>query len=480
MTRSLAAGVLGAQRPRFASAPPSETSEAGDEAIAIAETAGLILDDWQKFVLRSALGEDAWGQWSAFEVGLVVPRQNGKGAILEALQLACLFAFEDKLIIYSAHEFKTAQESYRRVLSLIENTDSLRKKVARVVKSTNESGVELRSGARLRFLARSGGSGRGFSGDKIILDEAYNLSASAMAALLPTMAARPNPQLWYASSAGLPESDHLRAVRDRGREGGSNSLAYFEWSAPDGADLDEIGPRIQANPALGIRISTDFIDRERSALGDEEFGRERLGIWDESTGAAVIPPAWWAEGEDAGSQIVGVAVFALDVSPDQSWSAIAAAGRRADGLTHVEVTSTDGVSDCRTGVDWVVPRFEDLNGRWPDLRVTIAKGSAAESLKPALEAAGIPVDVLPNADVAAACGLFYAKVIDRTLKHLGQPQLTAAISAARKHQEDGEGAWKWGRKKSAGNITTLYAASNAVWAADQAANKPLEPSIHFI
>jgi hypothetical protein len=41
--------------------------------------AGLILDPWQQFVLVNALGERADGRWAAFEVGVDVARQNGKG-----------------------------------------------------------------------------------------------------------------------------------------------------------------------------------------------------------------------------------------------------------------------------------------------------------------------------------------------------------------------------------------------------------------
>ena len=49
-------------------------------------------------------------------------RQNGKGTILEALELAALFLFPDvRLILHSAHEFKTAAEAFLRVRTLIED-----------------------------------------------------------------------------------------------------------------------------------------------------------------------------------------------------------------------------------------------------------------------------------------------------------------------------------------------------------------------
>src|SRR3954469_18238821 len=205
----------GVQRPRVSNVPVYATS-AGQEAADLAAAAGLVLDDWQRPVLDVALGERADGKWSAFEVGLIVGRQNGKGSILEARELAGLFLFGEQLILHSAHEFKTAQEAFRRVLGLVQNTPDLEKLVSRVRTSHGEEGIELRNGARLRFVARSTGSGRGFSGDVVILDEAYKLPAQAMGALLPTMAARPNPQVWYTSSAGTDDSEVLARVKERG------------------------------------------------------------------------------------------------------------------------------------------------------------------------------------------------------------------------------------------------------------------------
>jgi hypothetical protein len=159
LTTSPSVALTGAQRPRVSSYPQA-VSSAGVEAVELAASAGLILDDWQQHVLNVGLGERADGKWAAFEVGLIVGRQNGKGSILEARELAGLFLFGEQLILHSAHEFKTAQEAFRRVLGLVQNTPDLEKLVSRVRTSHGEEGIELRNGARLRFVARSTGSGR--------------------------------------------------------------------------------------------------------------------------------------------------------------------------------------------------------------------------------------------------------------------------------------------------------------------------------
>ncbi len=91
--------LRGAQRPRVCWVPPYRSST-GEEALEVCALAGLHLDPWQAYVLREALGERPDGQWAAREVGLVVPRQCGKGAILEARELAGLFVLDERLIVH--------------------------------------------------------------------------------------------------------------------------------------------------------------------------------------------------------------------------------------------------------------------------------------------------------------------------------------------------------------------------------------------
>jgi phage terminase large subunit-like protein len=297
MSSALAAPVLlGDQTPRLRSVPPSDTSEGGN-ATDLAALAGLRLDPWQAHVLEAGLGRRG-GRWAAFEVCLIVARQNGKGSVLEALELAALFLFDDvKLILHSAHQFKTAAEAFLRIRRLIEERPQFDRRVARVRTTTGAEAIELKDGTRLRFLARSSGSGRGFTSDLVILDEAYELGGREMAALLPTLSARPDPQVWYTSTAGNPDSAQLGRLRQRGLAGGDRSLAFLEWSVDD-ASYDPADPVgwARANPGLGIRIEPDYVARELAALPAEEFARERLSV-----GSYPVDDAgtWQVLGQDA-------------------------------------------------------------------------------------------------------------------------------------------------------------------------------------
>lgn len=466
MTTSTLDAPPGVRQPRICNVPPYVQSS-GDEAVELAASAGLKLDPWQADVLKAGLGERADGKWSAFENAVLVSRQNGKGAILEARQLAGLFILGERLIIHSSHHFKTSVEAFRRVLSLIENTPDLKRMVRAVHTSHGNEGIELKSGQRLRFLARTGGSGRGFSGDCIILDEAFCLGDGPMSALMPTMSARPNPQLWYASSAGnvhMPGHDPVvlgRVVR-RGRSGGDPSLAYFEWSVGDDYDPDDPDDWARANPGLGIRISAEHVKRERAAMSSDVFACERLGIGDyplEGEDAQVIPADIWeliADRNAPPSSALRPIMFSFDVSVDRTRAAIAVAGRRPDGLIQVEI------ADHRKGTGWVVPRLKELRDRWQPARIVVDIGSPAASLLPELADADIRFDSLGAMDIKQACGGFYDAAIGGTFRHLDQKPLNEALAGA--GRKDLGDSWVWSRRHSTMDISPLVAATNARYA----------------
>jgi hypothetical protein len=101
-----------------------------------------------------------------------------------------------------------------------------------VSRSHGEEGIELKGGQRIRFRTRTKGGGRGFSGDFLALNEAMELPESTMGALLPTLSARPNPQVWYTGRRSTRRSTStasFRPVRERALKG-DPALAYFEHS----------------------------------------------------------------------------------------------------------------------------------------------------------------------------------------------------------------------------------------------------------
>lgn len=448
--------LRGDQVPRIKTGPRYDSSP-GKAAIDLAAMAGLHLYPWQQLVLTESLGENntpAGKKWAAFEVGLVVPRQQGKGSILEARELFGLFLEpREKLILHSSHEFKTSVEAFLRIKTLIDGSDWLSRKVKHIRTSHGDEGIELMDGSRLRFVARSTGSGRGFSGDLLVLDEAYNLGADQMAALLPTLSARPNPQVWYTSSAGMQSSDQLRSVRIRGRNDEGGRLVYFEWSCPDGVDMDDPANWAQANPSMGYRVEQDFIAAERKALPDDVFARERLGIWSEDNDRSVIDAAMWNACADSDSRPGPKIVFGVDVKPDRSTASIASSGRREDGKLHVKIV------DHRPGTGWIVERLAALQERYRPVAVLLDPSGPAGSLIADLAEVGIEPILVNAREMGQACGAFHSDVVNDQMRHADQDSLNLAVSqASTRNLGD---AWAWDRRQGRGDICPLVAATLA-------------------
>lgn len=184
--------TIGTQTPTYMVAPLWHTT-AADDAIDLAEICGLNMLPWQQLVLRNALGERTGGKWSAFEVGLVLPRQNGKNVIVLARELAGLFLFGEEQQVHTAHKFKTARSAHRELVKAIRKVPDLHDLVQSMPTSTDNTAVVLKDGRRCDFLARQNGGGRGLSGDLVILDEAFQISTELVSDLLPTLSARPAP-----------------------------------------------------------------------------------------------------------------------------------------------------------------------------------------------------------------------------------------------------------------------------------------------
>lgn len=453
----------------------------GPEVGELCSMVGFTPDAEQQLLLDAAFGFRPDGKRAAFDLGLVVSRQNMKTGWCKMLALGWLFVTDERLVIWSAHEYSTAQESFRDLCELVEGTDALASRV-KITRGNGDEGIETHDGrCRIKFKARTKTGGRGLSGDKIILDEAFALQPEHMGALLPTLSARPDPQIIYASSAGLEQSAVLRAIRDRGRKGSDPRLAYVEWTDDlpgecrqkdacthkfgqvTGCRLDDERRWFRANPQLGKRIALEFVQSERRAMPPAEFGRERLGWWDEDPNAGgVFPPGRWeacADGPDAekayaGSQIDGTPVWALDVSIDRKRSSIGVCGARFDGIPHLELVET------APETDWIVPFLTEKTRKWGG-SVVIDPASPANTLTDDLVKAGVKVHKVTARDYAAACGWLYDAVKNKEIRHLGQEELDVSVRDA--VLRDLAGGFAWDRKKPLSDITPLVAVTLACW-----------------
>lgn len=464
-------GLLGVQTPLHALEPVAVDFTDADDAIELGSRYGLTLDEWQEIVLRSWVGRRRDGKWAANRCGLAVPRQNGKNAAVEVRELFGIVFLGEKWL-HSAHEVKTARKAFLRLSSFFENPreyPELAELVEDIRKTNGQEAIVLTNGGSVEFVARSKSSGRGFTVDGILLDEAQELTDEALAALLPTKSASPlgNPQTIYTGTPPGPKvsGEVFTRMHAQGHGRKDKRLSWLEWGAPKGADLDDREGWAQANPALGIRLSLDEILDERAQFDDADFGRERLGWWDDPLASGgIMSPSAWAILSDGTVDVrtLGGPVLALDVAPHHASASIVAAGFDIPrALPIVELV------ESRAGASWIPARAAQLAAQY-GATLALNSGGPIGSLIPDLERLGLEWVDIKGGDYAKACGALVASVDARGFRHRGEPEFAAAVLGA-KARKVGDG-FQFSRSDSSVDITPLVAAAVALWTAARTNN----------
>jgi phage terminase large subunit-like protein len=450
-TIAVAPQILGYREPRFRLVPPSTGSRAA-EAIAVARSAGLVLDAWQEDFLEASMGVSG-GSWAASEIVLILPRQNGKTAITAVRAVWEVVHAPNRLVVFTSHLFKTDREAFRQCRALLEapafaHLDPV------FYRSNGNEAIELNNGSRIQFLARSGGSGRGFTAHLLILDEAFDLSEDTFADLKPSIVAAEDAQLWVVSSAPHPDSEVLRRICLRGRAAEEGNLVYAEYSASDEAPADSVEGWRQANPALGIRIPIEAIASGFASMSRETFEREHLGRWAELDTPSVFPAGIWESLAYLGPlTTTGSSALALDITPARDHAAVVAAALVEGGKALIEVVAAE------EGTSWVVPKLQEIAKSHANPTVVLDRMGPASALVDALRSAGLKVHETDTAEYANACAGLFDSVLAGTVIHRGDSVLDQAVQNAEMRPLGDRFAWK--RKTSAGDLSPLVAASLA-------------------
>lgn len=441
---------------------PSARSNSWEDVADLAASLGMPLDDWQESALEASMGERSDGRWASKFIGMSAPRQNGKSQLIVARALAGVLLFGEKLIIVSAHETDTAREVWTRLIDVIEDNPTLEGRVTARMNAINRESLTFGVGLDkqvIKLKARGHSGSRGFSSDCLLLDEAQILGKQAWGSILPTMSARPNPQMWLFGTPPTETDDPFAfsRVRESSMKGRARHC-WLEWSADPTDDYDDPETWAKANPSYGVRLSHETCLDERGAFDDDQFARERLGMWSVDAGSRrVIDASSWGIVADPASMAIERLALGIDVAPDRSVASVALAGERFDGFWHVEL------DEHRTGTGWIVPWVKARCERNNIRAVVIDQLSPAASLVDDFTKAKVKVTITSAADMANACGQFYDSVMDARLKHTDQPQVNVSLSAAGKRPLGDR--WAWNRKSATSDITPIVAETLALWGA---------------
>lgn len=478
---------------------PARKGSIGDEVNDFADKIGVPRDPTQKrdIDILNSYGED--GRWLTLETCHIEGRQNGKTkAVYLPTILYRLFVYmqafkEPDRIFWTSHIMKTTGDSFALIQKLIAENPILSKHVKKIRLENADEGIDLMDGSALDFISRSKGGGRGLSGIYGFFDEALFLEATFMGALLPTMSARDNPQIGYASSPGRKFSTQLRALQERGRAMNDPTLTYIEyksdgeWDDPpcalgircshliddpqgEGCCFDDEDRWRQCNHAIDQgRMRVQFVRAERRALcktplGVIEFGAERMG-WSELAEGVLdpdrIPMSDWNGSKDESSRPIGDVVIAVDIPPSGDRAVITVAGFNEQGKIHF------GVIEYERGTNWAAKRLAQLQDKH-DLMCGILwqPDAPVKAIKSQLEIEGVSMWDVSAGTFSQYCGAFKNLVTNDECRMRPSGLLDTAFMSAERRVSV-EGAWRWDRRKGGEDISPLCGVTMCVGAVEE-------------
>jgi len=390
------------------------------------------LDPPQRLAVEIMMAEASSGRWAARTTGREMPRQNGKGDEVEVVEFWGLTQ-RGEATLHTAHELNTVSSAHQRMVALLSHRDFRGKRRPRVLNGIGQQIIAM-GDAVISYRTRTSGGGRGLDDfSRLVVDEAQHARSEQLASATPILLANPNPQMNFAGTGGIAGvSDWWWSLRIRALGDSPGEFGYLGHTA-ETVYLDDDGAVVQVpvdptdrslwpapNPALIYgRTEMEFLEEQLRLLGPALFAREHLGVWDP-------PPVQkgpdfdamaWADLADPHAVRGERAVFGVDVDTDRL-THIAVAWRRPGDLVQVMLADT-GVSPLNAP-----SRLKEIAKTW---RGPVMLGG------PSLIFEGDVKDsrVMTSAEFASACGRFEDLLQEHGLRHGNQPELNAAVQAAK-------------------------------------------------
>lgn len=441
-----------------------------DAAADLGRAAGYDLLPWQREVLRDWAAVGADGKWVHGRNGLAVPRQNGKSidGIVWALTLAMLTG---AVVLWTEHNYSTTVEMYRRFKAVLGSKPgdphavrSFNRHLAGVSAKTAQEAFFLDNGGSIHFSTRTNSATLGYAFDVVIYDEAQLLADDHVQTIAPTTTSGrlDNFQEIYLGTPPRPggAADVFRRLHDEAHRADAPDLSWSEWAAAEVGDPTDEGRWRRHNPSLGLVASERPIRAHSRSMLPLQFAQEHLGYWLPVVADGVIARDRWeaCRVDKADAPRDGRVAYGVKFSADGSRVALAACLRPDDGPAHVELVA---YSETAAGTAWLAEWLAERRDRCS--RAVIDGRSGADAL---VERIGgrLPrrAVVVPRSReaIAAAAGLDVA-IRERTMTHIGQPQLDDSALRSTRRRIGAEGGWGFGGEDSA----PVEAAALALWGA---------------
>lgn len=464
--------LRGSQEPRFRNVPAYDLSLA-DEVLDLATVIGRIQIPWQGSALTDFMGVQSSSQWAAQECALMVARQNGKNGVVENLELGWMVLEPGVQILHTVHEIPAAIEAMKKLEALFYTHPELKAMIAKggIRRRGGEEAITLRNGSRILFRTRTDTTGRSFSMDRLIIDEAMIYTEEHEDALSAVLTTATNAQTIYLGSAPnflkQPHSRIWASIIKRGRKG-SPGLAYIEHSASPEMDPGSPEARQAGNPSMGYLTTEGYLRGVYNSMKDRNldgFKVERLSIPifppDEvGEHEPVIDMTSWNNGFRTDSLSPPLtATSALGVSQDWKgeMTAVVSATIAEDGNVWVEVGHTGTPNSKRdAGFLAAAVALQD------PIAVVMDDKAPTSVLEPPLLRKGIEPVKTNTAQAGQAHQLLKTMIEEDQINHAGDERLTKVLEIVDKREIGKSGAWafEWDCQL---NPAPIIAMALAVW-----------------
>lgn len=447
---------------------PKYTQTDGPMAAKILRVGGLVLDPWQSEVMDDWLAYSPGQKWINKTCGGSVPRQNGKTCLISGRAEFGMVKYNEQ-VLYTAHLQKTATETFEE-MAVFFDSDNLRKYVKDIKTALGREQIILKSGARVKFLARTRNGGRGQHGDLLIFDEAQELDADQQASFLPAISASLNPQTIYIGTPPDPNAEGVvfRGIRDKARSNTTKSTSWFEFSVEEIGNVTDVKRWAETNPALGRRILLSTIEGECEQMDPDTFARERLGWWtpirQEHVNYAIDKKLWDAcKSKELKPE--GKTAYAVKFSADGSEVCLCGAVIPDDGPARISLIER---KPAGYGTQWLA---DWLNARYEKASCVVIDGRNGvdvliDKITPTWRMKGSVIK--PSAkDVIAAVSLVMDSLNERTLTWYAE-QTDLRDSAVNAVKRPISGGWGFGGD----NSTPIEACALALWGAKNCKRNP--------
>ena len=471
MTRSLPSSyATGNQLPTSFVIPECASNDVLD-ALDLLSEAGFECLDWQAFLLEAWMGVLPNGRWAAPTVGNETPRQNGKTRCIQGRSAAEML-FYDGTVIYTSQLQKTFEERAQLM-----DTKPLRKFLAPNGRRTalGREEIRLKSGAKMKFLARTRNGGNGQHGSLLIFDEAQYLEPQAQGSFLAAISAcrtRRGPQTIYNGNA--PEEGDYALVFERIRNdalsGNTKRTAWTEWGIGSTRSLPDISNRddwVRTNPSIGVLIDMDTVEAEFESEDAVQFAHQRLGWFQERAGAdKLFTQEEWDGLEDDAPEVWDKLAYGVRFTPDGAYVALAVCVITSE-TAHVDFIREEPMA---LGIGWLVDWLSDPKRKKEAAAIGIDGRAVVSDLSQRLIAAGIPrkaIMIASTGNAVSSAGTMLNAIRDKGLTHPHDDALAESVLGATR-RKIGDGGFGFGGECP----ERLESCALALWAARTTKRNP--------